>query len=248
MLCLAIALGLLAMHLPRLAGWSTSFVSAPTSRPRVPANVAAAAEDKSSSDEDALRARVAALEAKLAQRVLEKGPLVQEVEEEEPSALQPLVDKIIAEVPEIQGVENARLGMTEDNMFVLKMGNSSKRTAIYKRKYEVMGMVLTQQEAFMKARKKALTASKDSESFKELLELERNGGQGMSRKQVKAELSRIASSDPLADIVVKTLLPKLKENPALDALGTVLVTVVLIVIIGLFGLCITGPVSTEMEE
>lgn len=253
MLCLALTLGLLATHLPRRGGWSTGFVAGPVPRPRVTTNAAAAAaDDQSSSDEDALRARVAALELKLklTDRVQQKDLQVEVEKEEElaQSPLQLLIDKIIVEVPQIQEVENARLGMDEDNMFILNAGNSSKRNPIYKRKYEVMGMVLTQQESFMKAKKRALRSAKDSVSFKELLELESNGGQGMTRKQVKAQLDRIAKSDPINDIVVKTLLPSLKENPLMDGLATIGVTVVIIVIIGALLLCIAGPVATEVEE
>ena len=202
---------------------------------------ATAEEDES----EALRARVAQLEMKLAQKLL--TPEDMEVEERPPSVLQPLVDAAVKEVPELQQVEDARMGMTEDKMYVFQKGNPQKKQAIYRRKYEVMGMVLTQQEEFLKASRRAVKSARDSPAIKELMEIKKKGGLGLTKQEIAKEIQQIEVYDNFASIIFRDVIPKLEENPAADAAGFLTATFLLIVVIGLFTLCLIPPVINPEE-
>lgn len=182
---------------------------------------------------------------KLAEKLLTPDDVPEE--ERAPSVLQPLVDAAVKEVPELQAVEDARMGMTEDKMYVFQMGNASGKQAIYRRKYEVMGMVLTQQEEFLKASRKAVKSAKSSPAIKELMELKKNGGLGMTKKGIAKEISRIEANDNMAAIIFRDVIPKLEENPLGDALGYLSATFLLILVLALFSLCLVPPVINPDE-
>ncbi|CAK9093137.1 unnamed protein product [Durusdinium trenchii] len=195
-------------------------------------------------ESEALRARVAQLEMKLAQKLLTEEDMQEDLP---PSILQPLVDAAVKEVPELQAVEDARMGMTEDKMYVFQMGNASGKQAIYRRKYEVMGMVLTQQEEFLKASRKAVKSAKSSPAIQELMELKKNGGLGLTKKGIAKEISQIEATDNMAAIIFRDVIPKLEENPLADSLGYLSATFLLILVLVLFTLCLVPPVINPDE-
>lgn len=237
---LPLCAGCVLLLVRALQGEPAAFVHPPSTRLH---RTARGAEGDESAE--SLRARVAQLEMKLAEKLLTPDDVPEE--ERAPSVLQPLVDAAVKEVPELQAVEDARMGMTEDKMYVFQMGNASGKQAIYRRKYEVMGMVLTQQEEFLKASRKAVKSAKSSPAIKELMELKKNGGLGMTKKGIAKEISRIEANDNMAAIIFRDVIPKLEENPLGDALGYLSATFLLILVLALFSLCLVPPVINPDE-
>mmetsp|Transcript_31127 Transcript_31127/g.58390 ORF Transcript_31127/g.58390 Transcript_31127/m.58390 type:complete len:260 (+) Transcript_31127:60-839(+) len=226
------------------AGDGDSFVRGPlepTSESKSPrTTVSASSQDDS---EAVLRERVAQLERKLAEKLLPN----EEEEEEVPSILQPLIDQAIQEIPELQQVEDARMGMTEDKMYVFEMGNASRNYPIYKRKYEVMGMMLTQQEEFMKASRRATKRAKTSPAVQELMKLKKEGGMGLTKRQMATEFTRMEATNMFAAIIIRDIIPKLEENPMADTLGYLSATFFLLLVLIAFGFCLVPPVINPEE-
>ncbi|CAE7397620.1 unnamed protein product [Symbiodinium sp. CCMP2592] len=244
-LALLVAVALAAVWLsPGSAGEADTFVRGPVdlgAQSRSPSLAAGASQEDS---EAALRERVAQLERKLAEKLMDPPA---EPEEQPPSILQPLIDQAVQEVPELQQVEDARMGMTEDKMYVFEMGNKSKKQAIYRRKYEVLGMVLTQQEAFTKAARRAVKRARDSPAVKELMTLKMEGGMGLTKKQMQAEMNRMEAVDNYAAIIFRDIIPKLQENPMADTLGYLSATFLLLLVLIAFGFCLVPPVVNPDE-
>ncbi|CAE7494401.1 unnamed protein product [Symbiodinium natans] len=223
-------------------GEAESFVRGPVelgAESRSPSLGAAASQEDS---EAALRERVAQLERKLAEKLLDPP---EEEQELPPSILQPLIDQAVQEVPELQQVEDARMGMTEDKMYVFEMGNKSGKQAIYRRKYEVLGMVLTQQEAYTKAARRAVKRAKDSPAVEELMKLKKEGGLGLTKKQMQAEMGRMEAVDNFAAIIFRDIIPKLEENPLADTIGYLSATFFLLLVLIAFGFCLVPPVVPD---
>ncbi|CAJ1352236.1 unnamed protein product [Effrenium voratum] len=131
--------------------------------------------------------------------------------------------------------------------YVFQMGNASGKQAIYRRKYEVMGMVLTQQEEFLKASRRAVKRAKDSPAIKELMELKKNGGMGMSKKVMQKEMQRLEAMDNMAAIIFRDVIPKLEENPLADTFGYLAATFLLLLVLVLFAFCLVPPIVNPDE-
>eukprot|EP00931_Biecheleriopsis_adriatica_P005807 TRINITY_DN107293_c0_g1_i1.p1 TRINITY_DN107293_c0_g1~~TRINITY_DN107293_c0_g1_i1.p1 ORF type:complete len:281 (-),score=56.47 TRINITY_DN107293_c0_g1_i1:115-957(-) len=228
-------------NLPKERGAHFTFVGSPDIATRHRVTSWRAAEPDS---EAALRERVANLEQRLAQKLdpsaASEGPSA--------SPLADLLAQCIEELPEIAAIKEARLGMTDSGTRnVFEMGDASKKNPIYRRKYEVMGMVMTQQEEFKKACRRAQKAAAKSPAMKELIELSKRGGNGMSRREVKAEMARLAAEDDTASIIFSNILPQVAEDPVSDVLGQLAAIIFILVAVILLGFCALPPVLNPDE-
>mmetsp|Transcript_49314 Transcript_49314/g.142901 ORF Transcript_49314/g.142901 Transcript_49314/m.142901 type:complete len:245 (-) Transcript_49314:248-982(-) len=208
-----------------------------------------AAEGAAASDEEErLRARVAALEEKLGERVAEPAPA-------EGAAAAATVAPVVAEafqavldeLPELQVVDDARLGMMPDKQYVFSAGDASKGNPIYKRKYEVLGMTLRQQDTYMKVFRKAVKKAKDLESVTAVTELMKNGGGGLDKDSVKAEIEKLKKSSRLASLFFRDLLPEVLDNPIANSIAGIVASLGLVAVTVLICLCFFPPIPPDIE-
>eukprot|EP00933_Yihiella_yeosuensis_P064540 TRINITY_DN67952_c0_g1_i1.p1 TRINITY_DN67952_c0_g1~~TRINITY_DN67952_c0_g1_i1.p1 ORF type:complete len:303 (+),score=63.15 TRINITY_DN67952_c0_g1_i1:64-972(+) len=200
-------------------------------------------QESQSKTEAELRAKVAELEQKLSET--QPGPEPEPVEEKPSSPLSRLYEEVLEDISEeLNALTNARLGMTEEGQYVFAKGSNASqgKTAIYRRKYEVMGMALTQQEAFVKALTRATKKAKESKAFEKLIEMTQKGGEGMSKKQVKMEIKAIEQTSVTARLVFQDLIPEATKNPLGDAVAGVVFSAVLVIGALAFCICVFPPV------
>mmetsp|Transcript_139633 Transcript_139633/g.389479 ORF Transcript_139633/g.389479 Transcript_139633/m.389479 type:complete len:314 (+) Transcript_139633:55-996(+) len=251
-LCLALGLFLPGWAPPSTAPWvhGPSGAASPSPRLRGAGPLRAAPErgalegsagsEAGSSSEAELRARVAELEARLGERISQ--PARAPVGEAE---VAPVVEQafkaVMDDLPELQGVDDARLGVMPDNQYVFQQGDASRGNPIYKRKYEVLGMTLTQQETYMRSFNRAVRKAKTLESVQALIDLQRNGGQGLDKKQVKAEIEKLKQGSRLATLFFRDIVPEVLDNPLANAVTGLLATAGLVLLTLLFCFCFFPP-------
>jgi len=163
------------------------------------------------------------------------GPEAEKLREVYELAMEELADELTA-------VEEARMGMVADKQYVFKRQDMPKAEAIYKRKYEVLGMTITQQEAYMKAFTRTVKVAKKSETVRELIELM---NKGKNNRQVDAEIRRLSSTSRVSGLFFRDILPQVKADPVQDAISGLAITLALIVMIVLLLCCLAPPVTME---
>jgi len=194
-------------------------------------------------DENAeLRARVAELEQRLGQRVMEmeqEGPQVSPVMRE-------LYDAAIQDLPQLAECDEARVASMAKNTMVLDPGEDpSKRMSIYRRKYEVMGKALTQQEDYMRAFRRVVKAAKSSKVLEDIIELYKKGGRGLSKKQVRADMDLLMQESRLATLLFRDVVPEVLDNPIANAITGVIATIGIVILTLLFCFCFFPPIPPQ---
>lgn len=212
------------------------------------AGVAMAASAGEGSDtEAALRAKVAELERRLGGQAAARTAAAVPAE---PEPIDPLVAEafqaVVEELPELREVIDARLG-TMAEQFVIRPGDNNKDVALYKRKYDVMGTTMNQQEMYMKAFNRAVRRAEKSKAVSKLLDLLKNGGEGLNRQQVRTEVDKLQKSSRLAATFFRDVAPQVQKNPLLEAFSGVLATAVLVGMTLLFCFCFFPPISPSTE-
>ncbi|CAE8594623.1 unnamed protein product [Polarella glacialis] len=233
---------------PSLRGRRGQELAASADESSEEASASEASSAEASSAEASLRARVAELERRLSERTA-PAPEAQAVEDERPpSPVRLAFERVLEGIPELVDVDNARLGMTDDKAYIFSKGDASWKNPIYKRKYEVMGMALTQQETFFKALGRASKKAKESEAIKELIKFQKEGCEGMTKKEVKQEIAQIEQTSKLAGIVFRDLIPEVTKDPVMDAFFGLGTTFALIIATLLFCLCFFPPLPPEAYD
>lgn len=199
---------------------------------RAEAGPASEPQDSGEDTEAALRARVAELE----QRLSSKAPPPPKPSASAGADVQvaPVIlaayEAAVQDLPELQQAIDARMGKLPDGEYVWKQGDGAKAkdTAIYKRKYEVLGMALNQQETYMKAFGRAVKAAKKSEAMKKVVELWEKGGGGLSKTEARRDFEALQGNDPVATLLLKDVLPEVMQNPLTTALSGLTATALLL--------------------
>lgn len=203
-------------------------------------------EDSGITTEAELRARVAELEQRLSDREMPPRPASGArggTGVEAATVVREAYEAAVKELPELQQTIDARMGKLGEKEYVWKQGDGAKARdqAIYKRKYEVLGMALNQQETYMKAFNRAVKAAKKSPAMKALTELWEKGGGGLSKQQVREEIEKLQNSDPLATLLFKDVMPEAMQNPVTTAFTGLAATAVIVLATILCCLCFFPP-------
>lgn len=158
------------------------------------------------------------------------------------SEVEQLFQTVLAELPELQKVEDARLGMRPDKQYIFQQGDADRKNPIYKRKYEVLGMTLNQQETYMKSFNRAVKAAEKLDSVKKIIELT-----DTKDKRILAEVNDLKEKSPLAFVFFKDIVPEVLDDPLSSAIQGLIATAVLLLALLCFCLCILPPVPPSAD-
>eukprot|EP00415_Alexandrium_ostenfeldii_P004520 UN4520 len=131
--------------------------------------------------------------------------------------------------------------MMPDKQYVFSAGNASRQNPIYRRKYEVLGMTLNQQENYMKTFTRAARRGKDLESVKAVIEMMKNGVDGLDKKQVKAETDKLMKGNRLASLFFRDVVPEILDDPVANTLAGLAASLGLIILTLLVCFCFLPP-------
>lgn len=211
--------------------------------------------EESEDDSEALRQKVAALQQKLAaqEAATQAAQAAAPPAAVPPAALpvnpavQAAYDAVLAALPELEKVDDARLGMVAEKQYVFQEGDASRDNPIYKRKYEVLGMTLNQQEAYMKAFKRCVKVAKESKEVEAMIKLVKEGGAGLDKREVKTEVDKLARDSRLARTFFRDVVPEVLEDPIKDAVGGLLATFGLIALSLCLCFIFFPPIPPDVE-
>eukprot|EP00929_Paragymnodinium_shiwhaense_P058340 TRINITY_DN29202_c0_g1_i1.p1 TRINITY_DN29202_c0_g1~~TRINITY_DN29202_c0_g1_i1.p1 ORF type:complete len:300 (-),score=97.12 TRINITY_DN29202_c0_g1_i1:75-974(-) len=139
---------------------------------------------------------------------------------------------------EIKGIEDARLGFTEDGNFLYAEDPKKGNNVIFKRKSEVLQASLTQQENYQSSISAATKKGKQLESMKKLCELEAEFKKNSEYKELK---QMYMEGNQWVDIVYKDVVPSVALDPVKDTLLGLLATGALVFATLLVCLCLFPP-------
>jgi len=216
-----------------------------------------AAEEEMS--QDSAQARIAELEAKLAEAKAAQGgegfrsavPAQQEAAATVPrvqSEVELLYLKIEEEMP-LKKLDDARLGVGGggeggSSSFVMDRGNNDVSNPIYKRKYEVLGATITQQEMYMKAFNKCVNVAKKSESVKKLNELMK---ENKKDDKFMENVEAIKRNSRNAGLFFRDVLPEANSNPVEETITGLIATFALLFGTALFFCCLFPPIPPSAD-
>merc|ERR1712217_428618 len=132
--------------------------------------------------------------------------------------------------------------MGPDKQYVFQAGDASRKNPIYKRKYEVLGMTLNQQEQYMRSFDRAVKKAKGLKSVEKIIDLRKNGGGGLDKKQVKAEIEKLKLDSRIAMLFFRDIIPGVLDNPITNAITGLLATAGLILMTLAFCFCFFPPI------
>lgn len=118
---------------------------------------------------------------------------------------------------------------------------------IYRRKYDLLGASLSGQEAYLKAIRRTVKLAKENKSVQKMVDMMKNGFDGMDRREVARETDKLSKSSPEANIFFNEIMPGVLEDPIADAVGLVLSTIAILVGIVLLFLCLFPPIPPSEE-
>lgn len=201
-----------------------------------------------SDTEAELRARVAELELKLGEKA-KQNSRQDAADSTPPRVLNSVVDQafkqVLADMPELEQCDDARLGVMPDKQYVFQQGNASRENPIYKRKYEVLGMTLNQQEAYMKSFNRCVRKAKSLDSVKSLIELQKRGGGGLDRKQVTQEVERLKQRSRLATLFFRDIVPEVLDDPIANSITGLIATAGIVLLTLLMCFCFFPPIPPQ---
>uniref|UniRef100_A0A7S3TV74 Uncharacterized protein n=1 Tax=Strombidinopsis acuminata TaxID=141414 RepID=A0A7S3TV74_9SPIT len=170
---------------------------------------------------------------------------------EEPVEVNPIIqkayDEVIEALPQMETVDAARLGVIAEKQYVFSQGDASRKNPIYKRKYEVLGMTLNQQEAYMTAFKRAVKAAKASPAVEKMIKLLKEGGGGLDKKQVKTEVNKLTRDSRVARVFFRDIIPEVLEDPIKDSIGGIVATLGLLAATLCLCFAFFPPIPPDME-
>lgn len=150
-----------------------------------------------------------------------------------------------------QEIADAKLGMDGSRSFVIQKGDNTASNPIYKRKYEVLGATLVQQDMYMKAFGKTVKVAKKLKSVETMIDLMRNGIKGKVTKREVNEATELLtrSGDGAAVIFFRELLPEVTDDPVANTVAGLVTTVLLLGVTAAIFLCFLPPVNlADLEE
>lgn len=149
------------------------------------------------------------------------------------------------DLPELQTVDERRMGFTVDKQYVFAKGNTSANNPIYKRKQEVLANQIEQQGSYMKEFSRAVKKAKELESVKKIVDLYENGAEGYDKRLVKQDIETLKSRSRTGGIFFRDVLPTVMQNPIKDAIAGLVLSVVSFAIVVALCFCFYPPVAPE---
>jgi len=223
-----------------------------------------AGNDMPSSEQEELKRKITALQEKLSQ-----GSLQQEEPEFDPENV-PLppafaggyyekdyrdeeVNKILedawmaveADLPELETVDERRMGFMVDKQYVFARGNTSAKNPIYKRKQEVLDNQIEQQGSYMREFNRVVRKARELESVKKIVDLFENGAEGYDKRLVKQDIETLKTRSRLSGIFFRDVLPTIMENPIKDAIAGLVITLLALATFVALCFCFYPPVTEE---
>lgn len=248
---IAVCLALGLMFPGRQLAAEPSFVGPPAAPGRLRGGsgrglVPQAAEPEGGAEsEAALRAKVEELERRLGAQTAggqaPSPPQPAAAESVNPS-INAAWEAVLEELkPALLEVNDARLATMASDQFVIKPGEERKE-AIYKRKYQVLGATINQQEMYMKSFKKVVRLAKNSEKTAKLIDMMKKGVDDLDRKKVRLEVAKLQKNSREATIFFRDVAPEVMEDPVADTISGLLATFGLLAVSFLLCLCLFPPI------
>jgi len=159
--------------------------------------------------------------------------------------LQDAWDQVQADLPELETVDERRMGFMVDKQYVFAKGNTSANNPIYKRKQEVLANQIEQQGSYMREFSRVVKKARELDSVKKIVDLFENGGPDYDRRLVKQDIETLKTRSRLGGIFFRDVLPTILENPIKDAIAGLVVSLFLFGFAVALCFCLYPPVTEE---